>query len=92
MRALWVVVYLLWFVGCARALRIEPAARRDDTLTTVIAGSDLALKSSGVAWEDVWRIERSGYVGTYVHLESTGDVTIAAEVFGGISMPDARAS
>src|SRR5438477_7200128 len=82
----WVVGCLLWVVGCAHTLQTAPTTH-DDALSTSIAGKDLAIKSSGQAWEDCWRLEQAGFVGTYVQLDSPGDVTISMDAFGGISKP-----
>jgi GH35 family endo-1,4-beta-xylanase len=88
MRALWVVGCLLWVAGCIRTSRtVPPVAIHDGALTTTISGADLALKSNGEPWEECWRLETTGFVGTYVQLDAPGEVTIALEAFGGISKP-----
>src|SRR5690606_38905750 len=49
---------------------------------TPINGSSLALRSSGSASGDGWRLNNNGYVGTYVSLDAPGDVTVSVQASG----------
>ncbi len=46
-----------------------------------IAGSSLALKSLGTGVGD-WTLDRDGYVGTYIDVTATGNVTISVNAAG----------
>jgi GH35 family endo-1,4-beta-xylanase len=48
-----------------------------------IKGKDLALRSTGRASGDGWTLDRNGYVGTYVRLDSAGKVDVRIERAGG---------
>lgn len=75
-----------------------PVRARNDSYR--IRGEMLALKSSGQASADGWTLLQNGYVGTFVHLDSPGDVTFSIHAMGaGVSKPrfnivinDAKAS
>ena len=44
-----------------------------------IRGKDLALRSTGSAAGDAWKLDRTGYVGTYVRLDTPGKVTVKVD-------------
>ena len=48
-----------------------------------IKGKDLALRSTGSASGDAWTLDRNGYAGTYVRLDSPGKVTVNVDRTGG---------
>src|SRR5690349_11901188 len=47
-----------------------------------INGNALALRSSGAASGSNWALSNNGFVGTYVTLASSGDVTITVQASG----------
>jgi GH35 family endo-1,4-beta-xylanase len=50
--------------------------------TTVVSGISLPLLSTGSASRSSWTLDRNGYAGTYIHLDSPGDVTIGVQARG----------
>ena len=44
-----------------------------------IRGKDLAVRSTGSASGDAWKLDRTGYVGTYVRLDAPGKVTVKVD-------------
>jgi GH35 family endo-1,4-beta-xylanase len=51
--------------------------------TTLIDGADLSYRSTGSGFADSpWTLDRNGYVGTYIHLDNPGDVTIGVQAEG----------
>jgi GH35 family endo-1,4-beta-xylanase len=57
---------------------------------TVINGRDFPILSTGnIANTTSWTLDRNGYLGTYIHVDSPGDVTIGVQAegqaYGGIS-------
>lgn len=57
------------------------AVARESAAQTTIAGSSLAMKSTG-SGAGSWTIDRNGYVGTYVNVTSPGNVTVRVNASG----------
>jgi GH35 family endo-1,4-beta-xylanase len=52
-------------------------------LPTIINGNAIAFHSTGSAsGPSSWTIDRDGYVGTFIHLDNPGDVTVAVQAEG----------
>ena len=64
---------VLWFVAACTG----PIARAQSTLS----GSSLALKSTGSGF-NTWTLDRDGYVGTYITVPTSGDVTVRVNASG----------
>ena len=71
-------IFLLTLACTPLGIAIAPAWSQ----TTVINGASFPLLSTGLPNGTAWTLDRNGYLGTYIHLDAPGEVTIGVQAEG----------